>query len=541
MTNPFKKIAYVLFARGALFSLLGFVLLARAVPTLMSMEGIPDIPAALIGAFLLTIGVIDLIRAAQRMTRLRKDKLEFSSIDYMYARSAGGGRLPPGLMAADDNPNEAGQANMIEWMSRVFPKLAYIPRPYTGALHAVMIGFLLGVLGIAILIALRVLLAGSTAAPQLSLTLEWYLWLYFVLGFVFWAAISRYGFRKALNYQGNLRGGRMVAIFLALLAASVVLIAGTSEAGAGAAAPPDLGGLTAILILGSLGIILGTFALVFVRTRRAPENYSVFRGEEFFTVGMHPTDMINVIKSYTGKLGAGAYMHLGSWKPEFAEHTAVSAGEFEANLNAESAIVLNETPAGRPEKAIGTLFAIAGLALTMIAGFLLYGAAGADFASGAAIVDALRYPAAFLVFGALFYRMALIPVAELEWTSILTNCHIAGTFQAQGGMALMQTNEHSLKGSVLTSATVQTRCAYATTVGFMRPGVAKHAVPRLIDQVVPADQVSNELLAAIHQQATQMMAVGTHVPPVQVALPDRSDETSDSDGQDYVEGDRPQT
>jgi len=537
MTNPFKQIAYVLGTRGALFSALGLILLARAVPTLMSMEGIPDIPAAIIGALLLTAGIVDLIHAAQRMTRLRTDKLEFSSIDYLYAGRSGGGRLPPRLMAADENPNEAGQANMIEWMARVFPKLAYMPRPYTASLHAVMIALSLGVLGIVILVVLRVLLAGSTDAPQLTQILDWYLWLYFVLGFAFWAALNRFGFRRALHFEGNLRGGRMVAIFLVLLAASVFIIAGLDATDTNALVPPDLGGLTAILILGSIVVIGATFAITFVRSRRAPDQYSVFRGEEFFTVGMHPTDMINVIKSFTGKLGAGGYMHMGSWKPEFAEHTAVSAGEFEANLNAESAIVVNDNMPARPEKRIGTGLAMMGLLLIISAGFLLFRAAAADWSSATTIVAALRYPTALLIFGALFYRLGLIPIAELEWTSILTNCHLSGTFQTQGGMALMSAGDNSIKGSVLTSATVQTRCAYLTSVGFIRPGVAKHAVPRLIDQVQPADQVSNELLAAIHSQANQMMSVGTQLPPMKIALPDKSDDIAGQD--DIVMDERP--
>ena len=537
MTNPFKNIAYVLGARGGLFSLLGLILLARAVPTLMSMEGIPDIPAAVIGAILLTAGIVDLIRAAQRMTRLRKDKLDFSSIDFMYRKGNRSGQLPPRLMAADENPNESGQPNMIEWMARVFPKLAYLPRPYTASLHAVMIALSLGALGIVILVVLRVLLAGSTEAPQLAQILDWYLWLYFVLGFAFWAAVNRYGFRRALHFEGHLRGGRMVAIFLVLLAASVFIIAGLAATDTNALAPPDLGGLTAILILGSIVVFAATFAIIFVRSRRAPDQYSVFRGEEFFTVGMHPTDMINVVKSFTGKLGEGGFMHLGSWKPEFAEHTAVSAGEFEASLDAESAIVVNDSPPARPEKRIGTGLAVMGLLLTIGAGFFLYQAAAADWSSATPIVAALRFPAALLIFGALFYRLGLIPIAELEWTSILTSCHMTGTFQAQGGMALMNTGDHSIKGSVLTSATVQTRCAYLTSVGFIRPGVAKHAVPRLIDQVRPADQISNELLTAIHRQANQMMSVGTQLPPMKIALPDQSD---DGSGQaDDVLDDRP--
>lgn len=524
MTNPFKKIAPALGARGVLFSLLGLVLLARAVPTLLSMDGMPDIPAAVIGALLLTLGIVDLVRAAQRMTRLRKDKLDFTPIDYMYVSGNGGAALPSDLMASDDNPNEAGQANLIEWLARIFPRLAYVPRPYTAALHAVLIAFGLGVLGVVILILLRVLLAGSTDAPQLALILDWYLWLYFVLGFGFWAAVSRFGFRRALHFDSHLRAGRMVAIFLALLALSVFLVISMTETEANPVPPPDLGVLVAILLAGSAIVIAATVLIVFMRSSRAPQHYSVHRGEEFFTVGMHPTDMINVIKSYTGKITGGAYMHMGSWKPEFAEHTAVSAGEFEADLNAESCIALRDNTAPGAEKRIGTGLAWLGLLLTAGAGLLLFQAAAADWSQAVAVADALRAPVGLTIFGALFYRLGIIPIAELEWTSIVTNCHIAGTFQTQGGMALMNAGQQTIKGSVLTTATVQPRCAYLTSVGFLRPGVAKHRVPRLIDQVEPAEPICNEILAAIHSQAQQMMNVGAAPPPIQVALPEGSDE-----------------
>lgn len=530
MTNPFKKIAPALGIRGLLFALLGLILLARAVPTLLSMDGIPDIPAAAIGIFLLTLGVIDLVRAAQRMTRLRKEKLDFTPIDFMYVKGAGGQQLPPDLMASDDNPNERNQPDMIEWVARVFPKVAFVPRPYTGALHAALIAFSLGVLGVVSIILLRVMLAGSAAAPQLGLILDWSIWVFFVLGFMFWAALSRFGFRRALHFDGNLRGGRMVGIFVALLAASIFVIIGSTESSTSLAAPPDMGILTAILIVGSIVVIGAAAALVFLRSRRAPDSYSTFRGEEFFTVGMHPTDMINVIKSFTGKMSGGAYMHLGSWKPEFAEHTAVSAGEFEANLNAESGITLSDETSTRPEKGIGNALSWAGLMLTGLAGFFLFRAAGIDWSSEEAVGNALSTPLGLMIFGALFYRLGLIPVSEMEWTSVITNCLITGTFQTQGGMALMSAGDNSIKGSVLTSATVQPRCAYLTSVGFLRPGAAKHKVPRLIDKVEQAEQISNEMLAAINSQAQQMMSVGTQLPPMQITLPDKSgDEPSQDD------------
>ena len=533
MTNPFKKVAPVLGVRGVLFCLLGLVLLARAIPTLISMEGVPDVAAALIGTFLLAVGVRDLIHTAQRMTRLRIDKLEFGPIDQMYRRGKGGVSIPAGLMSADDNPNEAGQANLIEWIARVFPRLAYVPRPYTGALHAALIGLSLGILGLVILLILRVLLAGSTSPAQLSGIIDWYVSLYFVAGFVFWAAVSRFGFRRALNFEGNLNGGKMVIIFLAVLGGAVVLamiMAGSDTI----LAAPDLGSLPTLLIAGSLIVIAATLLIVNFRSRRAPDGYRVHRGEEFVTVAMHPTDLINVIKSYTGKLGSGAFWHLGDWKPKFDEHTAVSAGEFEANLNAESGIKFNDSPPPRPESTVGTVLMSLGLLMTAVAGFLLFRAAAVDLSSGSALLAALRTPVALLIFGALFYRVGIIPIAELEWTSSVVKCLVSGTFQTQGGMALMQAGDPTVKGSVLTSATVQPRCAYMTSVGFLQPGLAKQRVPRLIDRVEPAEQVSNELLAAIHNQARQMTTIGTVSEPLKIALPD---ESADASGDAPASGD----
>lgn len=539
MTNPFKKIAAVMGARGLLFSLLGLVLLGRAVPTLLSMDRVPDVAAALIGILLLTVGVFDLVRTAQQVTRLRKDKLDFSPIDQAYAAGPGGTRLPPTLMAADENPNEAGQANLVEWLARVFPRLAYVPRPYTAALHAAVIALAMGVLGVVILVLLRVLLAASTSAAQLSAILDWYLWLYFVSGFVFWAAVSRYGFRRALRFEGNLDGRKMVLIFLAVLAGAVVLAIGMSKADATPEPPPALGNLPTLLVLGSLLVIGATAAIVFIRGRRASDQYSVYRGEEFFTVPMHPTDLINVVKSYTGKLGAGTYMHLGSWKPEFAEHTAVSAGEFEADLNAESGISLVDNAPASPENAIGSGFAWLGLAMTAAAGFLLFQAASADWSSAPAMVEALRTPVGLGIFGVLFYRLGIIPVAELEWSSVIVQCLVNGTFQTQGGMALMHSGDRAIKGSVLTSATVQPRCAHIASVGFLQPGLAKQTVPRLIDRVEPAEQVGNELLAAIHRQAQQMTTIGTPAEPMKIAGPDEPAGTRETGAGNGADADAP--
>jgi len=529
MTNPFKVIAPALGVRGLLFSLLGLVLLARAVPTLLSMQGMPDIGAAAIGVFLLTFGVVDLVRAAQKMTRLRKEKLEVAPIDLVYSAGGGGERLPRTLMAADDNPNEANQAVMIDWLARVFPRTAFLPGPYTGILHGVLIGLLLGVLGVVAMIVLRVLLAGSTTPPQLALILDWSMWFYFVLGFGFWAAISRFGFRRALHFEKHLGAVRMVGAFVVLLGGAIALTIASTLAG-NMPPPPGLGVLPTILVAGSAGVILGTAVIILVRSRRAPSEYSVHRDEEFVTVGMHPTDIINVVKSYTGKLAGGQYWHLGSWKPQFAEHTAVSAGEFEADLNAESSIALNDGMGVRPEQRLGAALAWLGVLLIAAAGYFLFQAASTDWSSATRSVNALALPAGLTVFGFLFYRVGLVPVAELEWTSVITSCDISGTFQTQGGMAFMNSGDHSLKGSVLTSATIQPRCAYLTSVGYLLPGASRQKVARLIDRVEPAGPIAKELIAAVHNQARQMMSAGTQqMPPAGPALTDQSEEAEAED------------
>ncbi len=523
MTNPFKKIAPALFLRGALFALLGLVLLAKTVPSLLNLEQGFDIAGGVIGAFLLTFGVMDLFGAAQRFTRLRTEKLDFSAIDFAYVSGSGGAQIPRTLMDSDRNPNEAGQASLIEWLARVFPKLAYLPYPYTAALHSVLIALGIGLLGLLLLLMLRIVMAEQTGQEQLANILDWYQWLYLVLGLAFWAAVSRFGFARALLFQGSLMPKKIVGLFLLLLVLAVVYAISTARTGATLAAPPDLGALPLILWVGSLLVIAATIALVFLRGKRSVDRYAVAREEEFFTVGMHPTDMINCVKSFTGKLGEGIYMHLGSWKPAFKEHTAVQAGEFDADLNAESNIQLNDSGTSYIDTTVGMALAWIGILVTSAAGFLLWQSADASWDTVTAALMSLRTPIALLVFGSLLYRLGAIAVAELAWTSILTYCHIDGTFQAQGGMSLMNAGETTVKGSVLTTATVQPRCAYLTSVGFLQPGLAKCTVVRVIDQVDTAGQVTSDLLAAIHHQCNQMTAAGAPVAAPNPVLLDQSE------------------
>jgi hypothetical protein len=539
MTNPFKSVAPALGLRGLLFFLLGLVLLARTIPTFISMDGMPDFVAALVGAFLITVGVRDLIHAAQRMTRLRPDKLEFGPIDEVYGRGKSGKGIPSRLMSADENPNEAGQANLIEWIARVYPRLAYVPLPYTGALHAALIGFLLGVLGLAILVLLRVVLAGSMSPAQLSGIVDWYLAMYFVAGFIFWAAVGRFGFRRALRFEGNLNAGKMVMIFLGVLGVAIVL-AIFMAGGSSVLMAPDLGSLPTLLVVGSLIVIASTMLIVRLRGSRAPDSYQASRGEELVTVAMHPTDLVNVIKSYTGKLGRGTIWHLGEWKPQFDEHERISAGHFDANLNVESGIQINESPPSRPESKIGMILVTLGLLLTTAAGFLLFRATSADLGSAAAVTDALRTPLALVIFGALFYRVGIIPMSELEWNSVIVKCIVNGTYQEQGSVTHLHAGDSTVRGSVLTRATVQPRCAYLKSVGFLRPGLASHRVPRLIDRVERADQVGNELLAAIHAHAREMMTTGTTSEPMKLTLPHEPTDAR-GDGDDRPEPPQPNT
>lgn len=512
MTNPFKEIAVALLLRGAIFAVLGLVLLARAVPSLLDAGLVLNVSGVVIGALLLSVGVVDLMHGVQRLTRMRKSKLETPPIDSAYGRGSGGAAIPSSLMNADENPNEEGQATLVEWLARVFPKLAYLPLPYTSVLHSVLVAFGLGAAGMLIYVALRVVMAGASTPQQLTNTLEWYLWLYFLIGLGFWATVSRFGFRRALAFQNQLLPRKITTLFLALLLGSVALAVAMARSGTQLAPPPDLGAIVPILWGGSLVVIGAALAIVMLRSQRAPDRYSVHRGEEFFTVGMHPTDMINVIKSFTANLGPGPYVHLGSWKPEFKEHTAVQAGEFETDLNAESTMQLNERARPSIEARLGTAIAWAGILTIAIAGLMLWRLAGGTWDGASTAVTSLRTPLALTIFGSLVYRLGVIPVAELQWTSVLTACRIEGTFQAQGGMALMSAGERTLKGSVLTSASVRPKCAYLTSVGFLQPGLARNTVVRLIDRVEPAGQVANDLLAAIRLRATHMMSAGA--PPV---------------------------
>jgi hypothetical protein len=397
----------------------------------------------------------------------------------------------------------------------------------------------LGAAGLLIYIALRVVLAGSASAAQLTRVLDWYLWLYFLIGLGFWAAVSQFGFRRALAFQSQLLPRRIVALFLVLLAAAVAAAMLMSPGGTEVSAPPELGMVVPILWSGSLLIIGAAITLAFLRGKRAPDRYAVHREEEFFTVGMHPTDMINVVKSFTGKLGVGAFMHLDSWKPVYKEHTAVHAGEFEADLNAESALQLDEQANAGREALLGTALAWIGIATVGIAGLLLWQFATSDGDAGYAATESLRTAVALVIFGSLAYRLGIVPIAELRWTSVLTACRIEGTFQAQGGMALMNAGDSSLKGSVLTSASVQPKCAYLTSVGFLRPGFARHSVVRLIDRVEPAGQVANELLAAIRRQAALMARAGLPAAPRDAtlhAIADQRQEDLPAGGEAKAEG-----
>ncbi|MDZ7643836.1 MAG: hypothetical protein U5K76_06190 [Woeseiaceae bacterium] len=536
MNNPFRKVASALLLRGALFCILGLLLLARTVPSLLDVDRTLNLPGALIGAFLLSFGVFDVVRGLQRLMRIRAEKLDTMPIDFAYVAGHGGEAIPPRLMSADENPNEDGQATLIEWLARVFPRLAYLPHPYTGTLHSVLVAFGLGVAGLVIYVLLRVLMAGQ---PQLGSILDWYLWLYFLIGFGFWAAVGQFGFRRAIRFESNLMPGKLVTLFLVLLVAAIALAIGQARVGTEVSAPPDLGALPAILCAGALLVMSAVAVIVYLRGQRTPDEYAVHRSEEFFTVGMHPTDMINVIKSATGKLGGGAYMHLGSWKPTFKEHTAVNAGEFEADLNAESCIKLNDRPSGGVVSLLGTGLAWAGIIVVALAGVLLWGTAGDGWNTTLAGVMSLRVPIALSIFGTLLYRLGIIPVAELEWTSVLTSCRIEGTFQTQGGMALMNAGGNLLKGSVLTSATVQPRCAYLTSVGYLQPGLARNRVVRLIDRVEPAPHVANDLLAAIRTQASQMLLAGASSAPDAGSMPELPDPAAAADGPPATDGNEP--
>ena len=127
-------------------------------------------------------------------------------------------------------------------------------------------------------------------------------------------------------------------------------------------------------------------------------------------------------------------------------------------------------------------------------------------------------------FGNLLHRLGSIAIAELEWTSIAIYTHMDGTFQTQGGMALMQTDNHSIKGSVLTSANVQPRCAYITSIGYLDPRMAKEKIIRTIDRVDAAEPVAKDLIEFIRTQAKNMMAAGTPVAPPSTPRLEQSEE-----------------
>ncbi len=513
MTNPFKKVALALFARGALFSLIGLYLLLKLIPALINIEAGVDLAGGAIGVFLLGLGIRDIFAALQRYTPLRTDRLDFFGIGRAYPPKYTEDSLPLDLMNSDANPNEQHQGSRGEWIARVYPKFAYIPLPYKTIFRAALIAVVLGIVSLFGFLFLRVALASGAEAIHLSEVLGWYQLMAFLVGYLFWISVSRHGFRNVYKYERNLIPGKMVAFFVGLVIFSVLVSVIVANAEKEAIAPPDMGLLPAIIWIGSLVTIGVCVLLVFVRSKRAPERYNVFRNEEFFTVSMHPTDIINSIKSYTGRIGGGTYMHVGNWKPKFQEHTAVSAGEFEADLHAESSIQLNESSGQGGEANIGNLVALVGIFLSGTAGILLWQGVSDAVADPEGALLAIRTPIALFIFGSLLYRLGSIAIAELQWTSVATYTHMDGTFQTQGGMALMQAGDHSVKGSVLTSANVQPRCAYITSIGYLDPRMAKEKIVRTIDRVDPAEPVANELIDFIRNQAANMMNAGAPAAP----------------------------
>ncbi len=516
MTNPFRKVAIALFARGALFTLIGLYLLIRLIPALINVEAGVDLAGGAIGVLLLGLGIRDIFAALQRYTPLRTDRLDFFGIGRAYPPRYSEDSLPLDLMNSDANPNEQHQGSRGEWIARINPKFAYIPLPYKTIFRAALIAVMLGIAALLGYLFLRVALAGDAKVTHLGEILGWYQSMVFVVGYLFWLSISRHGFRNIYRYERNLIPGKMVAFFVGLVAFSVLASLVVANVEKEALASPDLGWLPVIIWIGSLVTIAVCMLLVFLRSKRAPERYNVYRNEEFFTVSMHPSDIINSIKSYTGRIGGGAYMHVGNWKPKFQEHTAVSAGEFEADLHAESSIQLNEAGGQSSEAKIGNLVAFVGIFLSGAAGILLWQSSMNAVADPDGAVLSLATPIALFIFGSLLHRLGSIAIAELEWTSVAIYTHMDGTFQSQGGLALMQAGDHAVKGSVLTSANVQPRCAYITSIGYLDPRVAKEKIVRTIDRVIPAEPVANEMIEYIRAQAKKMLAAGAPVAPSDV-------------------------
>ncbi len=516
MTNPFRKVALALFARGALFTLIGLYLLIKLIPALVDLKTGIDLAGGVIGIALLGFGIRDIFGALQRYTPLRTERLDFFGIGRAYPPKYSEDSLPLDLMNSDANPNEQHQGNPGEWMARINPKFAYIPLPYKTILRTALVATVLGITSLIGYLFLRVALAGDAEVSHLGEILGWYQSMVFLVGYLFWLSISRHGFRNVYKYERSLIPGKMVAFFVGLVAFSVLASLVMANVEEGSLTAPNLGWLPAIIWAGSLSTIVVCALLVFLRSKRAPERYAVFRNEEFFTVSMHPSDIINSIKSYTGRISGGTYMHVGSWKPKFQEHTAVSAGEFEADLHAESAIKLNENAGQTSEANVGNLVAVAGILLGAVAGILLWRSTSAITSAPAGTLLPLTTPIALFIFGNLLHRLGSIAIAELEWTSVASYTHMDGTFQSQGGLALMQAGDHAVKGSVLTSASVQPHCAYITSIGYLDPRMAKEKIIRSIDRVEPAEAIANELIEFIRSQANRMATTGTPAAPAKL-------------------------
>ncbi|MCB1843482.1 MAG: hypothetical protein KDI09_11010 [Halioglobus sp.] len=533
MTNPFRKIAPFLLFRSAVFTILGLLLIARLLPAL-AIENVGaafNVGAAIVGIGLLSAGVRDAVNGIKYLTPLRPDSISIAPIDAAYGAGGGGKAIPEGLIERDENPNEASHSLTVQWLVRLMPSLAFLPLPYIGVLSAMLVALGLGVGGVLVYVLLRTVLPTQLGTATVASLLDWYMTMYFLLGIVFWAGISRFGLRYALSFHSFVVPGRVIGIFISLLGASVIAAFALSAAGTDAPSPPPLGGFIALVLAGSLLTLGSAFGLVLLRAARSPERFAVYRDDEFVTVGMHPTDVINVIKSYTGRIGAGLTLHIGDWRPGFKEHTAVHAGEFEARLHAESAICYDENPARGSEAGLGTLLAWSGIVLTTLAGVLLWRASGQSFATVGDALATLQWPVATFVFGTLLYRLGIIPVAEMPWSSVLLACHIDGTFQAQGGMTLMNSGDQALKGNVMTSASVQLRSAQISSIGLLQPGRSKNAVVRLIDRVTPSPEIAAGVLERIREQAKRMHAGTNHGPAVAPALnvlPDNSTTTEDS-------------
>ncbi len=488
--NPMRPVSIPLAIRGVLaIALAASLVLGFAREMMSGFQGQSSV-ALLAALLLLVFAALDVIFAFKTSLRLPEHSLQIRGIGRSYSASE-----IHALMVSGVSPNEKYLSWVGRWVARASPSFFSLPPLYQRLVEVALMAITYGLVALVLIVVVRVfgMAGGNTTAADAVIS-----WLFFgvvLLAYAYWATILSHMYNAA-NWARKLAPAGIVKLLRGLLVLVVAVALVAQFSGWRVPVAPSLQPWSGIVIIGTIGLVIGILVLAALRADKASGEMSRSRTTFTDNAATHPDVILDSFRSVLTQPLGGAYAELGEWKLRLEEQPSTGGGVFSGLAVGEYGIKVQDLALPTRIRRFAAVLAILAIVIGAM-GYVSVWVAARSF-QHAYWVTAF----CLLLFSDLAFRVAILPLTERVWKSYLIAVQISGSYHRRGGM---------LGAELFTSFRLNGGVAAGQSVSHVTSSLVKADATRVLtstrDDEEQLQVVFNVLRAHIQQAPPKTAAV----------------------------------